>query len=190
MPKIVDDAAVFSAVLQVIMARGYERATTKQMAAAAGISEVTLFRKYGSKANLVTRAIQFISEEMNFESVVHYSGDVHQDLLGIVTRYETLTKSYGQFMAVLLPEIQRRPELRAGMARPMRVMQTIGDLIQRYQQEGVLRAEHPLHAAAALLGPLVFFAMAQNVVFASQLPPIDLEGHVSAFLQGRRVRSG
>ncbi|RME57799.1 MAG: hypothetical protein D6790_12830, partial [Caldilineae bacterium] len=155
-----------------------------------GVSEVTLFRKYGSKAELVTRAIQFIAEEMNFESVVHYSGDVYQDLLGIVTRYKTLTERYGQFMAVLIPEMHRHPELRTGMARPLRVMQTIGELIQRYQQEGVLRAEPPLHAAAALLGPLVFFAMARNTHFAAQIPPVNLEAHVQAYLEGRRVRSG
>ncbi|MCC9078935.1 TetR/AcrR family transcriptional regulator [Litorilinea aerophila] len=188
MPKIVNDEAVFRAVIQVILAQGYDRATTKQMAKAAGVSEMTLYRKYGSKAALVSNAIQFIAQEMDFESVVHYSGDVYADFLGVVTRYKTLTERYGQFMAVLIPELQRHPELQASMARPLQIMQSIGELIQRYQQEGILRAEHPLHAVAALLGPLVFFAMARNSSFLAQIPPVDLEAHVHGFLEGRRIQ--
>lgn len=189
MPKIVNDAEVFFAVMQVIMARGYDRATTKQMAAAAGVSEVTLFRRYGSKAELVTKAMQFVAAEMNFESVVHYSGDVHQDLLGIVTRYRTLTERYGQLMEVLISEMRRHPELQTAMARPLQVLQLIGALIQRYQEEGVLRAEHPLHAAGALLGPLVYLTMVRYAFSAPQIPPVNLETHVRAFLEGRQVRS-
>ncbi len=187
MPKIVDDEKVFEAVMQVIMTRGYDGATTRQMAEAAGVSEVTLFRKYGSKAALVAQAIRAIAERMDFEPVVQYSGDVFQDLLGIVTRYQELTAWYGQFLSTLIPEIQRHPELHTAMERPMSVMQAIGALLVRYQEAGILQPEHPIHGVAALLGPLVYFAMARGTAFEAQIPPIDLEAHVRRFLDGRRV---
>ena len=53
MPKIIDDEKVYQAALQVVIERGYARAKTKQIADAAGISEVTLFRKYENKAELI-----------------------------------------------------------------------------------------------------------------------------------------
>jgi hypothetical protein len=43
MPKIIDDEQVFSEVIKVIVAKGYENATTKELAEAAGVNEVTLF---------------------------------------------------------------------------------------------------------------------------------------------------
>ncbi|RME81117.1 MAG: TetR/AcrR family transcriptional regulator [Caldilineae bacterium] len=188
MPKIIRDEDVFRAVMQVIIARGYDGATTRQLAAAAGVSEVTLFRKYGSKAQLVQLALRDIADRLQFEEVIRYTGDVFADLLHIVARYTRLTEQYGEFLAVLIPEIRRHPELVEALERPMNVMQHIGRLLLRYQEEGVLEPEPPLQAVAALLGPLVYFAMVRGTIHAGQVPPIDLEQHVSRFLDGRRVR--
>ena len=41
---------------------GYAAATTKKLAKAAGIGEVTLFRKYGNKAQLVKQAMIDLAE--------------------------------------------------------------------------------------------------------------------------------
>ena len=56
MPKIIEDENVYRAAVQVVIKRGYSGATTKQIAEAAGISEVTLFRKYGNKAQLIAQS--------------------------------------------------------------------------------------------------------------------------------------
>ncbi|GAB4524836.1 MAG: TetR/AcrR family transcriptional regulator [Anaerolineales bacterium] len=188
MPKIIRDEDVFRAVMQVIIARGYDGASTRQLAAAAGVSEVTLFRKYGNKAELVRRAVAHIAAEMNFETTVHYTGDVAADLRRVVERYQQLMSTYGRFMAVFLAEMRRHPELAEAMTRPMAVMQSIAALIARYQDEGVLRQENPIHSATALLGPLVYFAMARGTFFESQMPPMDPETHVRHFLEGREIR--
>lgn len=187
MPKIVKDEDVFQAVIRVTIERGYHGATTKQMAKAAGVSEVTLFRKYGSKAQLIKLAIRAIADQMDFESVTQYSGDVYRDLLGIVARYQRLTAQYGQFLAMMIPEMRRHPELAEALDRPMGIMHTIGRLLVRYQEEGVLQPEPPLHAVAALLGPLIYFAMIRGTAYAGQIPTIDLEQHVTHFLEGRRT---
>lgn len=188
MPKIVRDEDVFQAVMRVIIARGYAGATTRELAKAASVSEVTLYRKYGTKGQLVRQAIRAIADQMDLESVTRYSGDVHRDLLAIVTRYQKLAEQYGQFLAVLIPEIRRHPELVEALDRPMGIMRSIADLLARYQAEGVLQPEPPLHAVAALLGPLVYFAMIRDTAFAQQIPTIDLDQHVTHFLEGRRVR--
>jgi AcrR family transcriptional regulator len=187
MPKVIDDEEIFQAVMRVIVERGYSGATTKQLAEAAGVSEVTLFRKYGSKAQLVNLAIRSIADRMSLETAIQYSGDIARDLLNIVARYQSLTDQYGQFMLVLAPEMHRRLELTEAIARPMEIMQIIGRLLLRYQEAGVLRAEPPLHAVAALLGPLIYFAMMCETVYAEPIPPIDLEQHVTHFLEGRRM---
>ena len=52
MPKIVKDEVIYHAIIEIISKCGYANATTKHIAEAANISEVTIFRKFGSKQNL------------------------------------------------------------------------------------------------------------------------------------------
>lgn len=125
MPKKIDDEQIFRAAIQAVIAKGYAGATTRQMARMAGVSEVTLFRRYGSKAALVCRALQAIAEEMDFEAVVRYTGDVQADLVRIVERYQRLVALYGPFFAALLPEIQHHSELQPLLARPWGVWQRV-----------------------------------------------------------------
>jgi len=186
MPKIVRDEEIFQAIIGVIIERGYAGATTKQMAEAANVSEVTLFRKYENKAQLVKLAISAIADQMDFESVTQYSGDLKADLLRVVERYQNLAAQYGHFFSVLMPEMRRYPELVKSLDRPTKVMHDIGLLLARYQSEGHLRSEHSLHAAAALLGPLIYTAMLKGSLFDSDLPAIDLPQHVENFLHGRQ----
>ena len=83
MPKVINDKVVFRATIDVLVACGYEKATTKNIAVAAGIHEATLFRKYGSKFNLIEQAIKAQFLDVPFAKVV-YTGDLQADLVSIV----------------------------------------------------------------------------------------------------------
>ena len=109
MPKIVEDRIVYQAVMRAILERGYSGATTRHIAAMAEVSEMTLFRKYDSKAQLVIQALISVLETMNFDKVSQYSGDVFADLAQIVEHYQMLVRKHGPFMTVLLAEIPRHP---------------------------------------------------------------------------------
>lgn len=189
MPKIVRDEDIFKAVIGVIVLRGYAGATTKEMAEAANVSEMTLFRKYETKAQLVKLAISSIADQLDFESATQYSGNLFADLLAVVERYQGLASGYGQFLSVLMPDLGRYPELAEVMERPMGIMRSVGMLVARYQANGMLRAENPFHTVSALLGPLVYIPMLRGTLFESDLPHIDLAAHVKNFLGGREVFS-
>ena len=83
-------------------------------------------------------------------------------------------------------EIPRNPELVDVVDTPMNMFNHIGQLLARYQEEGVLKQEHPLHAVAALLGPLMITYMIRGAFADAPLPPIDLPNLVANFLEGRR----
>ena len=184
MPKIVVDSQIYLAVIQVVSERGYSSATTKQMADAADVSEMTLFRKYGNKAELVKQAIAFIIEETDFSSAAYYTGDVHADLLRVVKSYQDTAVKNGLFIFALLADLTRHPELINSMKKPFYIFQSIGALIARYQSEGVLKSEHPLHSVAKLLAPLVYISTIRNSKLDDSLPDLDLSGHVTSFLDG------
>jgi AcrR family transcriptional regulator len=186
MPKVIENECVYQAVMQVVLERGYAGATTKQMAEAAGVSEVTLFRKYENKSQLVRQAISWLVGQLGFETAAQYSGDIKADLLHIVQAYQDLVIQHGPFIAVLLSEMPRNPELADFIDAPIRVFTNLGQVLARYQTEGVLRQEHPMHALAALLGPLIYTTMLRGAMKEIPLPPLDLSNHVDYFLDGRR----
>lgn len=187
MPKIVKDEEVYQAVMQVVSERGYSGATTKQMAEAANVSEVTLFRKYGSKQQMVKQAISYILVRTDFASAAHYTGDMAADLMRVVQAYQNAAVMNGLFIVSLLSEAFRYPELIDSFDEPLSIFRSIGQLIARYQEEGKLQTENPLHALAALLGPLMYTAMMQRGMPNESLQPLNLTNHVTCFLEGRRV---
>ncbi len=187
MPKIVKDEEIYRAVIQVVSERGYSGATTKQMAEAADVSEMTLFRKYGNKGELVKHAIAFIIEETDFSSAAHFTGDVHADLLRVVKAYQDTAVKNGLFIFALFADLARHPELIKSLKEPFSIFQAIGALIARYQSAGVLKTEHPLHSLAILLAPLVYIATIRNAKLDDTMPDLDLSGHVTAYLTGHCV---
>jgi len=187
MPKILEDEQIYQAVMQVVSERGYAGATTKQMADAAHVSEVTLFRKYENKAQLVKQAISFIVEQTDFVSAAQYTGDIHADLVRVVQAYQDTAIKHGLFFAALFSEVSRYPELVDSMGEPFIIFRAISELIARYQADGTLQQESPSLTVAALLGPLMYASMMSNAMPDNQLPPLDLSVHVTNFLAGRRI---
>ena len=187
MPKIVKDEVIYRAAMQVVSERGYAGATTKQIANAADVSEMTLFRKYGNKAELIKQAVTFIIEETDFSSSALYTGDIHADLLRVVKSYQDTAVKNGLFIFALFADLTRYPELINSMKEPFSIFQSIGALIARYQDEGVLRTEHPLHSVAKLLAPLVYISTVRNTKLDNTLPDLDLSEHVAFYLDGHRI---
>jgi AcrR family transcriptional regulator len=185
MPKVIDNEWVYEAVLRVVLARGYAGATTKQMAEAADISEVTLFRKYENKSELVRQTITWMTSKIDFAKIARYTGDVEADLLRMVQVYQDTAVQYGPFFAVLLSEVPRNPEMANIIAEPLQMFTSMANLFVRYQEEGVLKSEHPLYALAALLGPLMYSSLIRVAASDPPIPALDLSNHVTSYLQGR-----
>ncbi len=189
MPKIVADDTIYSAAMQTVLERGYAGATTKQIAEAANISEVTLFRKYGNKAKLIKQAISALAKQIDFESATQYTGNAAADLLRVTQMYQGTTDKNGQFIYAIILEIHRNPDLIDVIHEPMGMFDAIGQLLARYQAEGILKHEDPFSAVAGLLGPLMATNMIRGVSANIPFPPIDLLQHVDSFLNGRYTQS-
>lgn len=185
MPKIIADEQIYHAAITVVIERGYSGATTKQIAEAAGVGEVTLFRKYGSKAELIRQAIESMIEQTDYKTGTQFTGDVHADLIRVVKMYQGSAEKQGRFIYTIMLEILRNPELAEIVASPMSMMSKIAKLLTQYQIEGILRQEHPMHSVAGLLGPLITINLLNNAYQETEIPKLDLGKHVEAFLSNR-----
>lgn len=190
MPKIIDDRQIYRDILQAVTKHGYAAATTKRLAQAAGIGEVTLFRKYGNKAQLVKQAMLSMAEEADVESMVLYTGDVYADLLRVVTGYQDSAEKSGLFFYTLLIESSRHPELEDALATLQTRITSVGHLLARYQADGVLKPGHPIQMLISLVGPLITMNMMKKSALSNMaLPPIDLERYVANFVEGHGVET-
>lgn len=183
MAKLIDDADVFAATIDVLLANGYTGATTKGIAEAASINEVTLFRKYGSKAQLVTAALLHERSQMEGQAPI-YTGDLQADLLAIVRAYAGASQRQSGLMMLIMAEVARYPELQEALQVPFRIVAHFGRTISRYQQEGRLKPGEPVLVVGALLGPVLVNTLLLSVATSLPIPPIDAEAHVDRFLQG------
>jgi hypothetical protein len=105
----------------------------------------------------------------------------------MVQAYQDTAVQYGPFSAVILSEVPRNTELADIIADPIMIFTSMADLLPRYQQEGVLKSEHPLHALAALLGPLMYSSLVRGAISDTPVPALELSNHVSCYLDGRKV---
>ncbi len=137
MPKVIDETELLNTALDMLVSRGYEGATTQEIADAAGVNEVTLFRKYGSKAGLFVQAIKHRFSDTPLNNVVP-TGKLEADLLAIVEAYLDTNKTHGDIVAILLIELPRNPELLGSFDVPWKNIQPIIEIIQMYQELGQL----------------------------------------------------
>jgi AcrR family transcriptional regulator len=192
---MIEDERILEVALDVIAERGYTGATTRRIAEAAGINEVTLFRRFGNKKNLLMEAA---AQEARNSAVaqIEYTGDLEVDLRRVIEFYTELMNKRARTVLMLLSELPRQPELLEAMGTPIGIIGTVTGILHRYQKEGLLQPEPPMSAFYALVGPIYLEAAVRlaldsgSVTNASApVPPatdIDATEHVRQFLCGRK----
>lgn len=186
MPKVIDQAKIFSAALDILVSHGYEGATTQKIAAIAGVNEVTLFRKYGSKAGLFEKVIEHQFSDTPLNKLV-YTGNLESDLLAIVEAYVETNELYGQIIPVLLIELPRNPDLQGLFKTPWKNIQEIIKILRKYQQQQLLKNEDPLASLSALIGPIMISQMFRRANPSLSFPSMNPRAHVESFLLGRKL---
>jgi AcrR family transcriptional regulator len=188
MPKVIDDKNVFRAAIDVLSACGYESATTKNIADAAGIHEATLFRKYRSKINLIEQAIkaQFLDVPL---AKVAYTGNLHADLFSIIKAYLETSEMVGNILPILLIEIPRNPELKNLLEIPWKNITRVTNILEQYQAQNTIKQEPVLHSISVLLGPLMVRHLIKQTDLDLPIPSIEPQGYVENFLHGRMTKS-
>jgi AcrR family transcriptional regulator len=185
-PRRVADDAILDAVVAMVVAHGYAGATTRQIASAAGVNEVTLFRRFGSKQRLVLAAIHRNVGQLG-EPAFTATGDLEADLLRVLEYYVGMFRARASLPLVLILEATRNPELENLLREPLGLQIGLRSLIEIYQRSGELVSEPPPQAVNALVGPVLAYGVdAQLGIAASGGPPSPAD-LLDRFLRGHGV---
>ena len=185
MPKLIDDQKVYQATIEEVLQKGYTGATMKRIAQQANISELTLFRKYKSKAELIAAAVANNLRELSQEEIYVFTGDISADLLRIVQAFSRSSKRLDWLFVLIMSEMSRYPELNKALDTPNQFIYKIEKIVRCYQIEGVLcDSVQPLHIVEALLGPLIINSMLRQGNPGLSSTPISPQEHIKQFLNG------
>ena len=176
---------IFETVIRLFVSRGYEGATTKEIASIAGVNESTLFRKYGSKSALFEMAINHEWSDVPLSRLAP-TGDLEGDLRAIVDAYIETNQAHGAVVPMLLTELSRSRDLEGAFTVAWGNISVVANVIRHYQSQASLQAGDPLVTLIALLSPLMVRQMFLRAELGFPIPEIDTEQYVRAFLEGHR----
>jgi AcrR family transcriptional regulator len=182
---------ILEAAAQVFAAQGYIRATTRAIAAAAGVNEVTLFRHFGSKKNLALAAVDQYSALPDLADLLsnQISGDYGQDMQLLGRTFQGFMAQRRASIRMMLCEADHLPELRdivGQMPRSLREM--LGGYLRQQIARGAVRDLNPEVMAQAFYG--IFFAYNINQslipepIFPDVAPEAVIDQFVDIFVQG------
>jgi AcrR family transcriptional regulator len=176
--------ALLEAALREFVARGYEAMSLEAIAAAAGVSKLTLYRRWDSKLTLVRELLASLSEETPMED----EGSLEADLRVLLREaYQAATASpAGQIMPRFVAEIASHPELldvyRTLILRPR--LERLQTLIARARARGELREDLPWPILADMFGGPIFYHLTVLALVEPDLPENTPELLTQAILRG------
>lgn len=154
------------AALRVFEEAGSRGATTRRIAAEAGVNEITLFRHFGSKGALLSEALAAMSQRALDFDLPAEPADPRAELTGWTRTQLNHLRAASGMIRTCMGEMDEAPEMRecAG-ARPRRLSQELTGYLERLKARGMADADVDANAASALLmGALFGDAMGREMM--------------------------
>ena len=184
-------AQIIEAAAQQFADLGYKRATTRKIALAADVTEVTLFRHFGSKQNLFTAVLNQYALQPDsggmFEMVL--GEDYRQDMLQMGQYTMRIMQERRDAMRMMLCEAAHFPELQEVLGQaPRQMRDMIANYLQQRIEAGDIVPRDPHVMAQGFLGFFFSYTMAfgfldQAMALESSLDEMVAE-FVDLFVQG------
>ena len=178
---------LLAAATRVYAEAGYRGATTRRIALAAGVNEITLFRHFGSKDALLREALAR-TQEPSDTALPEEPKDPAAELLAWAGSHITGLRARQALIRTCMGEFAEHPGLFVPEnSGPVRAARALAQYLRRLRQRGLAQAEFDPRAAAALLiGTLFADAMGREIMpdlYANE-PNQALREYVALFLRG------
>ncbi len=157
---------LLEAAARVFGETGYRGATTRRIAQEAGVNEVTLFRLFGSKAELILAAVHHAGDTVPRVTLPAEPVDPERELTGWARGHLRHLSSVRALIRAALGEPDEHQELATcGSQHPRRVGRQLKEYLVRLKELGLATAEFdPSVAAAMLMGTLFSDAMGRELM--------------------------
>lgn len=160
---------ILDAAMNVFSENGYEGATTRRIAEKAGVNEVTLFRKFQSKENILQDLIaerrQSILKSLDSILLIENEEKLADCLRNLGRELTQFISERADWIVLLIREARRRPESAEALSA---IPEAILDrLVQYFEQEirrGNMRNVNPRTAALVFVSHVFYDGLARTMV--------------------------
>ncbi len=177
---------LLEATFRLISEKGYLGATTREIARFAGVTELTLFRHFGSKEKLFEKVLQRYTflpklrellpklEKLPYEKALR--------ILGL--RFLITLKERKSLIRIMLSEINIYPDkIRSVYAEfTDELIQTLAGYIKSLQKRGILRKMSAQMAARAFLGLIFSYFLSQEIMAGHEIGKQEMGRVVKEFV--------
>lgn len=150
---------ILQGAAQVFSEKGFHKATTKQIAQAAGVSEGTIYNYFQNKRELLFALLEMVSTQTLRSNVLDNPPADPQEFLRLLLRDRLqLLHTHGHLLAPVVAEVftdaSLRQELYDKVTKPLASL--VEQHFQQHIESGQFRAVNPMIITRFLVGGLVF----------------------------------
>jgi len=183
------DERLLQATLKLISEKGYLKATTKDIAREAGVTEVTLFRHFGSKERLFEEVINkytFLPPLRDLLSEISkYSYSYEKGLHAIGVLFFKTLKERKSLVKIMTSEINIYPEKIREIYTQFidETDRVLAGYFRSQQKKGMLRRFSPEMAAGVFLGMIFSCFRLEEIVKGRDIHKKELDGIIKEFVE-------
>ncbi len=188
------EAQILDAAARVFARKGYQRATTKEIASEAGVAEGTIYNYFDSKRDLlIAMASRLALDSLHELNSLPSMEDVNAYVLALVTnRFDLLLKNI-DLVRALMPEVLVDDDLRQAYMDEVLspAVSYLGEYIDGRIQAGAFRKVKTDVVARTMIGAVMSFGF----LWLQERSEVNERSHeelvsevVGLFLDGLRVR--
>lgn len=177
---------LLEAAARVFAESGFRGATTRRIAEAAGVNEVTLFRLFGNKSHLLSEAMQCLHHELKVE-LPEDPGDVEAELLQWAEAHLQAMRDMRPMIRRTMAELEEHPAMREVVCSAQApVFERLVSYVSRAWPPADAAGETALRTACSMLDSALFSdAIGRDIVPVAYPEPGDQAAamYVQAFLR-------
>ncbi len=186
MKKYKTTEKLLEATLRLISEKGYLGATTREIALEAGVTELTLFRHFGSKERLFEEVLKRYTFLPKLKELLPgLEGLPYDEALKVlgIRFFETL-KERKSMVKIMLSEMNIYPDKVRTVYNGFldELIKTLAGYLSSLQRRGILRAFSPKIAARAFLGMIFSYFMAEEIIGGRNITKKEIEKMIEEFV--------
>jgi len=138
---------ILLATINLMAEKGYDSTTTKEIALAAGVNEVTIFRHFGKKEKLLETAFNrfHYGNEMTKLFNEGLNGNLHEDLLTLSRTYHNIMNRNRKLISISLKGSSTLPDsvLQEASNNPKHLKNLLAEYLTTMSSQGKVIASNP-----------------------------------------------
>src|SRR6478672_4588701 len=175
---------ILAAAAGVFAQHGFRGSTTRRIADAAGVNEITIFRQFGSKEALLREAMQHLTQSVGLVPLPDVPADPERELTGWSESFIQHLRLRSSIIRKTMSEIEERPEMcECASFVPRQASNELCRYLVALKRQGRTSEKFdPKTAAAMLMGAIFADAMGRDFMPDVYPQPQEKAAHMYTML--------